>query len=100
MLCPKCNKYLRMKVNLFLDIPASLERKLSKKALRTKQVIVDGAGWDTVLYYCENSKCGYMLNLKTKKIQKKKRVQKKKKQYSQISSDIRTDYPSPTVDLN
>lgn len=47
-----------MKVNLFLDIPLSLYAGLSKRALRQKDVNVDGAGWPTSLIYC--TKCGWM----------------------------------------
>ena len=52
---------LRMKVNLFLDIPTTLERRLSKGALRTRDVRVEGAGWDRALYYC--NACGWNLRL-------------------------------------
>ena len=50
-----------MKVNLFLDIPTTLERRLSKGALRTRDVRVEGAGWDRALYYC--NACGWNLRL-------------------------------------
>lgn len=48
---------LRVKVNLFLDIPSEHVRCLNKKVIRSKQVKIDGAGWDTMLVYCP--KCGY-----------------------------------------
>lgn len=54
----RCRHTWRMKVNLFLDIDIKLRNRLSKRALRSKLVSVDGAGWDKALTYC--SKCGRM----------------------------------------
>ncbi len=51
-----CGHVLRIKVELFLDIPASLSHRLNKKALRGRSVRVDGANWPKAYTYCE--KCG------------------------------------------
>lgn len=57
--CPKCKKTRRVLVNLSLDIPATLEHQLSKRALASKDVILMGALWDTSTTYCE---CGWMIS--------------------------------------
>lgn len=59
MTCPRCKKSrVRVKVNLFLDIPTRLAHRLSKRNLRDRAVRVEGAGWPTMVWYCE---CGWML---------------------------------------
>lgn len=48
----------RIKVSLFLDIPARLTHQLAKKRLRSKDVKVDGADWPRARSYCAT--CGVM----------------------------------------
>jgi len=60
-LCPRCKKgSIRVKVNLYLDIPLSLMNRLSKRNLRSRDVKVEGANWPEELLYCTNHKCGMM----------------------------------------
>jgi hypothetical protein len=54
----KCKHTFRMKVELFLDIPVSLNHGLNKTTLRSKSVRLDGANWPKAYTYCE--KCGAM----------------------------------------
>jgi hypothetical protein len=54
--CTKGSHNMRVKVDVFLDIPAHLVHNLSKGSLRSKDVKIDGAGWDRMLVYC--TKCG------------------------------------------
>ena len=62
--CQRCNKAtVRIGVNLFLDIPASLYARLSKKNLRREDVHVAGAGWDRAYFYCERPNCGWNTHL-------------------------------------
>lgn len=61
--CPKCKGPIRCLVNLFLDIPGDLMHGLSKTALRSKRVVIDGAGWDRATLFCTRSTCGWMLRL-------------------------------------
>ncbi len=51
-----CLHEWRMKVELLLDIPIRLHRRLNKKRLRVKDVRIDGANWEKALIYC--TKCG------------------------------------------
>lgn len=60
-LCKHMPENGRTKVNLFLDIPFSLEHRLSKKNLRLKDVKIEGAGWDSATIYCD--KCGKFTHL-------------------------------------
>lgn len=47
MKCPKCGKKgVRRFVELMLDIPMELEGKLSKGALRRKDVLLMGVDWE------------------------------------------------------
>jgi hypothetical protein len=55
---PVCKHDWRLKVNLFLDIPLSLESRLNKRALKSARVRVEGAGWPSALLYC--AMCGRM----------------------------------------
>ena len=55
--CPRCKKgEIRIKVELFLDIPFSLAHQLSKKNLRSRDVVLEGANWPREYLYC--SECG------------------------------------------
>lgn len=63
--CPKCNNSTRMLVDLFLDIPSSLNHGLNKKALSTKEVKIIGANWEGSHIYCT---CGWNLSLQKKRI--------------------------------
>ncbi len=56
----KCEHVFRIKVELFLDIPLSMEHRLSKKNIASKEVKVDGANWPKQMIYCE--KCGCRFN--------------------------------------
>jgi len=51
-----CKHVPRIKVELFLDIPANLFKRLSKKNLRSKSVQIDGARWPECYLYC--ARCG------------------------------------------
>jgi uncharacterized protein YbaR (Trm112 family) len=50
--CPKCKRPLRVKVEKFLDIPVSLYGKLSKQAMRSKDVRSEGTNWPKASLYC------------------------------------------------
>jgi hypothetical protein len=52
----KCRHDVRVKVELCLDIPRKLIRKLNKKTLRSKDVQIDGAFWQKMTLYCR--RCG------------------------------------------
>ena len=53
MKCPKCKKgEVRIKVNLFIDIPLELHHRVSKSNLRNREIKVEGAGWPTCTWYC------------------------------------------------
>lgn len=57
--CPHCKKgEVRVKVELFLDIPFSLAHRLSKENLRLKDVKVEGANWPKEMLYCTHPGCG------------------------------------------
>lgn len=66
MKCPKCGGPTRTAVNLYLDIPGSLNNRLNKAALRRKDVRVMGAGWPTALHYCLRMRCGWIMRLGSK----------------------------------
>jgi hypothetical protein len=53
----KCQHVLRVKVELFLDIPPYLVHALSKRALRDIGVVVEGANWPKAVTYC--TLCGW-----------------------------------------
>lgn len=55
--CASCRRKLRVKVSLYLDIPADLAHRLSKTALRRSDVRIEGAGWPTMTLYCANEEC-------------------------------------------
>jgi RNase P subunit RPR2 len=55
--CLKCGSPTRIKVNLFLDIPWRYFHRITKQAIRNKDVKIDGAGWQYIRSYC--SKCGW-----------------------------------------
>lgn len=59
MKCPRCrrSKALRIKVELFLDIPFELEHRVSKKTIRPVCVKIEGANWPKALHYC--AECGW-----------------------------------------
>lgn len=60
-LCPKCGKdTVRTQVSLTVDIPSSLEHRLNKRNIATKDVVVMGASWDTAASYCP---CGWSMSL-------------------------------------
>jgi len=51
--CQKAHRHeWRIKVELFLDIPARLGHRLAKRRLRSKDVQVDGANWPKARSYC------------------------------------------------
>lgn len=59
-ICPKCHKNsIEIQVDLFLTIPGEMENLLSKKAIRDKRVIIQGANWPKANYLCTNQKCGW-----------------------------------------
>lgn len=47
-----------MKVELFIDVPLTLARRLNKAALRGRGVRIDGANWPKARAYCSRS-CGW-----------------------------------------
>lgn len=55
--CPKCGRQLRVKVEMFLDIPFSCWGQLSKEALRSKDVRSDGVNWPQASFYCTQGHC-------------------------------------------
>ena len=58
-LCPHCKKgRIRVKVELFLDIPLGMWHRLSKKNLRSREVKLEGANWPKELLYCTQPGCG------------------------------------------
>lgn len=64
MKCPRCGRdTLRVKVNLFLDIPQALAHNLSKGDLRAKSVRVEGADWPKSVTYCEGLGCFYQARI-------------------------------------
>jgi len=48
---------MRVKVNLFLDIPHALSHRLNKQALHQKSAVIDGADWPKSVTYCTNARC-------------------------------------------
>lgn len=57
MRCPKCGRdKVRCQVSLFLEIPGRLMHNLSKQNLRSREVMVLGAGWPTATMYCTGCK--------------------------------------------
>jgi hypothetical protein len=64
-LCPRCGKdSVRTQVDLTLDIPSALERRLSKRNIATKDVVPMGASWEFAASYCP---CGWSMSLRTKR---------------------------------
>lgn len=58
--CPRCRRNtLRVMVDLFIDIPASMQHNVSKTKLRSRAVRVDGARWECATTYCGHPSCGY-----------------------------------------
>jgi hypothetical protein len=55
--CPKCKRPLRVKVEMFLDIPVAKWGQLSKEALRSKDVVSDGVNWPRAAFYCTQGHC-------------------------------------------
>lgn len=59
MSCPKCGQVtIRVRVNLFLDIPFMFYGNLSKQNLRSKDTKVGGADWPQSRLYCDS--CGWL----------------------------------------
>lgn len=52
----ECNHMWRIKVELFLDISVAQFHSLSKEALRSKDVRIEGANWPKAYAYC--ARCG------------------------------------------
>ena len=63
MKCEKCKSRLRQKVSVFVEAWADA-RSLNKKAIRKKDVTIDGVGWNMATFFCP--KCGWFLRLKDK----------------------------------
>lgn len=59
MKCPRCGTEIRIKVNLFLDIPYRYFLNITKQALRDADVKVEGVGWPNNMFYCP--KCSWIL---------------------------------------
>ena len=56
--CPRCGRLtLRCKVEALLDIPARLKHQLTKFAMRSREVQLDGVNWPKALLYCTS--CGH-----------------------------------------
>lgn len=62
--CPKCNNCTRTLVDLFLDIPSSLNHGIGKKVISTKEVKIMGADWEGSCIYCT---CGWNFSLRKKR---------------------------------
>ena len=64
-LCPQCGKdAVRTQVDLTLDIPSSMEHRLSKRNIAAKDVVPMGAMWDLAASYCP---CGWSMSLRAKR---------------------------------
>ena len=61
MKCGRCGRYttLRIKVELFLDIPIYMAHLINKNTIRGSDVRIDGANWPKATVYCNDSKCGW-----------------------------------------
>ena len=58
IVCPKCGSdKLRFSVSLFINAPIEKYRRLSKTALKSKDVEIWGADWPNAEFVCK--KCGY-----------------------------------------
>ena len=58
MKCPKCKRgRLRQQVSVFVECDAENHR-LSKAGIRSRDVVVLGAGWPQAVFLCP--KCGWM----------------------------------------
>jgi len=58
MKCPKCgSEDISLSVNVSMVMPAKYAHKLSKTALRSKDIELWSASWDTAFCICGN--CGY-----------------------------------------
>jgi hypothetical protein len=67
--CPKCRKSrrknpgeLRQHVNVFVECSVG-NRSLNKNGIRSKDVKILGAGWDTAVWFCTNNNCGNIVRL-------------------------------------
>ena len=55
--CRECgHEPITMMVSLFVQAPSTYLRKLSKEAIRKKEIIIVGADWGNMSFYCEG--CG------------------------------------------
>lgn len=56
--CPnkRCRMPLRLKVNLFFDVPATYFRAVKKESIRKADFRLEGAGWNNFIAYCPS--CG------------------------------------------
>lgn len=64
-LCPQCGKdIVRTQVDLTVDIPSSMEHRLSKRNIASKDVVPMGATWDLATSYCP---CGWSMSLRAKR---------------------------------
>lgn len=58
--CPKCGKDLRMMVDVTMIIPATMESRLTKRALQQKGVELYAANWPRQCKLCPN--CGWSIS--------------------------------------
>lgn len=58
MNCPRCNSAITVQLNLIIVIPGELLHRVSKTALRRKDVQILGADWDRATYVC--SQCDWV----------------------------------------
>ena len=61
MKCPRCKGECEMMVDVTLLIPAELESRLTKKAMRRKDVTLFAANWPKARYFCKNRGCWWSM---------------------------------------
>ena len=59
--CPACGKGLRVRVEVLLDLPATMVRKVTKQKLRRRETRLTTVGWDRAVLYCPRGDWSSML---------------------------------------
>lgn len=60
MFCPNCKGPITIQVQNIISLPGNLINKLSKKAIRKKEVQLTGTDWNNANYICNDPKCGFV----------------------------------------
>ncbi len=60
MKCEKCGSETQMSVQAVISAPGELENKLTKHALRRKDVYLTAVLWETANFICINPECQYI----------------------------------------